>query len=301
MRVRGMRMWMALGAAALTLTAAGCSNSEGDSGSAPTSVSQSVTVTKNASLHDQLPDRIKSSGQLIVGVNVPYSPNEFKDSSGKIVGFDVDVMNKIGTVLGVTPVYKEADFDKIIPAIQQGTFDVGMSSFTDTREREKTVDFVTYFSAGVQWAQPAGKNIDPNNACGLSVAVQSTTTEDTDELPAKSQACVDAGKKPINKVKFDDQASATNALMLGKVDAMSADSPVTAYAVKQSNGKLELAGDIFDSAPYGFPVQKGSPLGPVLQKAVQELIDSGAFAEVARSWGVENGVIKQSELNGAIS
>jgi polar amino acid transport system substrate-binding protein len=248
-----------------------------------------------------VPDKIKSSGKLIVGVNVPYAPNEFKDSSGKIVGFDVDLMDAVATVLGLTPEYTEAAFDKIIPAIQAGTYNVGMSSFTDNKEREKTVDFVTYFSAGIQWAAPAGKTVDPNNACGLKVAVQATTTEDTDEIPAKSKACTSAGKAAINKLKFDRQDDATNALVLGKVDAMSADSPVTAYAVKQSGGKLQLAGQIFDSAPYGWPVAKGSTLAQALQKAAQSLIDSGAYLDITKKWGVEAGDIKSAQINGATS
>ncbi len=41
---------------------------------------------------------------------------------------------------------------------------------------------------------------------------------------------------------------------------MSADSPVTLYAIKQSDGKLEQVGEVFDSLPYGWPVAKGSPL-----------------------------------------
>lgn len=126
----------------LVLALAGCTNNE-NSSSGPSSATTKVEATKVPEIAALLPEKIKSSGQLIVGVNVPYSPNEFKDPSGKIVGFDVDLMNAIGGVLGVTPVYKEADFDKIIPAIQAGTYDVGMSSFTDSKEREKQVDFVT--------------------------------------------------------------------------------------------------------------------------------------------------------------
>ncbi len=103
-----------------------------------------------------------------------------------------------------------------------------MSSFTDTKEREQTVDFVTYFSAGILWAQRPGTPVDPNNACGKKVAVQATTTEETDELPAKSKACTDAGKPAIEIIKFDGQDAATNAVVLGQADAMSADSPVTA-------------------------------------------------------------------------
>jgi polar amino acid transport system substrate-binding protein len=263
--------------------------------------SSSAAVAKVDSIAALVPDKIKSSGKLIVGVNVPYAPNEFKDSSGKIVGFDVDLMDAVATVLGLKAQYTEAAFDKIIPAIQAGTYNVGMSSFTDNKEREKTVDFVTYFSAGIQWAAPAGKTVDPNNACGLKVAVQSTTVEDTDEVPAKSKACTSAGKPAINKLKFDRQDDATNAVVLGKVDAMSADSPVTAYAVKQSGGKLQLAGQIFDSAPYGWPVAKGSPLGQALQKAAQSLIDSGAYLDITKKWGVEAGAIKSAQINGATS
>ncbi|SIS19979.1 ABC transporter substrate-binding protein [Williamsia sterculiae] len=284
----------------LTATVSGCTNSEGSSG-APSTAASSVAVTKDNALAAQLPDKVKSSGQLVVGVNVPYSPNEFKDPSGKIIGFDVDVVNKIGQLLGVTPQYKEADFAKIIPAVQANTYDMGMSSFTDNKEREKQVDMVTYFNAGSQWAEPAGKTVDPNNACGKKVAVQTTTVQDTDELPAKSKACTDAGKPAIDIRKYDDQDAATNALVLGQVDAMSADSPVTAYAIKQAGGKIEKAGAVFDSAPYGYPVTKGSALGPVLQKAVQKLIDNGALQSIAQTWGVQDGLIKTSQINGATS
>ena len=161
-----------------------------------------------------LPDAIKQSGKLVVGVNIPYLPNEFLDVSGKIVGFDVDLMNAIASTLGLTVDYREADFAKIIPSIQGGTFDVGMSSFTDTKEREQTVDFVDYFSAGILWAQRPDNPVDPNNACGKRVSVQATTIEETVELPAKSKACTDAGKPAIEILRFDGQDAATNAVIL---------------------------------------------------------------------------------------
>ena len=164
----------------------------------PTKETTAAKAAKVDDIANTVPEDIKSSGKLVVGVNVPYTPNEFKDSSGKIIGFDVDLMNAIASTLGLTAEYREADFAKIIPSIQGGTFNVGMSSFTDTKEREATVDFVTYFSAGSLWAKPKGSTIDPNDACGKKVAVQSTTTQEVDELPAKSKACTDAGKPAID-------------------------------------------------------------------------------------------------------
>ena len=287
-------------AATATLAVSGCSAGS-DSGSSESTSAASGASEKVDEIANTVPEAIKSSGKLIVGVNIPYAPNEFKDPSGKIVGFDVDLVNAVAATLGLTPEYREADFAKIIPSIQGETFNIGMSSFTDTKEREQTVDFVTYFSAGILWAQRPGEPIDPNNACGKKVAVQATTTEETEELPAKSKACTDAGKPAIDIIKFDGQDAATNAVVLGQADAMSADSPVTAYAIKQSNGKLEAAGEIADAAPYGWPVKKDSPLAQSLKQALEHLIENGKYKEIATNWGVESGMIDKPVINGAIN
>ena len=298
MRSRG---WLMAGAivasAALALT--GCASNTETGGQ--TTATTAAKAEKVDAIANTVPDNIKSTGKLVVGVNVPYPPNEFKDPNGKIVGFDVDLMNAMAATLGLTPEYRESDFEKIIPSIQGGTYDVGMSSFTDTREREASVDFVTYFEAGIQWAQRAGAPVDPNNACGKKVAAQTTTIEETKELPAKSEACVAAGKPPIEIVKFDGQDAVANAVVLGQANAMSADSPVTAYAIKQSNGKLEAAGEIFDSAPYGWPVAQGSALAQSLQQALEHLIETGAYKQIAKNWGVESGMIDKPVINGAVS
>lgn len=300
-QIRTGKMWRiaAIFAVSGAMALSGCAQNTDTSG--PAEETTAATAEKVDEIANTLPKPIKDRGSLIVGVNVPYAPNEFKDPSGKIVGFDVDLMNAIASTLGVTAEYRESDFEKIIPSIQGGTYDVGMSSFTDTKEREASVDFVTYFSAGIQWAQKAGAGIDPANACRKRVAVQSTTIEETEELPAKSKACTDAGKPAIEIVKFDEQDAVANAVVLGQADAMSADSPVTAYAVKQSNGKLETAGEIFDAAPYGWPVAKGSPLGQSLQQALEHLIETGAYEQIAKNWGVEDGMIDKPVINGAIS
>ncbi len=267
----------------------------------PTVATVAVNAAKVDAIADTVPEDIKATGKLVVGVNVPYTPNEFKDPSGKIVGFDIDLMNAIASTLGLSPEYRESDFAKIIPSIQGGTFNVGMSSLGDTKEREQTVDFVTYFSAGSAWARRPGEDIDLDNACGKKIAVQAAGTQETDELPARSKKCTDAGKPAINVLKFDGQDAATNAVVLGQADAMSADSPVTLYAIKQSNGKLEQVGEIFGSLPYGWPVAKGSPLAQPLLKALEHLIQTGAYKQIATNWGVEGGVIDKPVINGAVS
>ncbi|RJO69236.1 ABC transporter substrate-binding protein [Nocardia panacis] len=292
---RALQAVCVLAGGALVLT--GCTKNTEDN--APTAAK--VTVDKVDALAAQLPDKLKSSGKIVIGVNTPYQPNEYKDPSGKIVGFDVDMMDAVAATLGIKADYVESAFEKIIPAIQAGTYDAGMSSFTDTKEREQQVDFTTYFNVRIQWAQQTGKPVDPDNACGKKVAVQATTVEDTDEIPAKSKKCQAEGKPPIDKKAFEEQSAATNALVLGQVDAMSADLPVTAYAVQQAGGKIENSGTAFGSALYGWPVPKGSPLAKVLQGAVQHLIDTGKYQEICKNWGVQSGAIAKAAINGAES
>ncbi|MDQ6851471.1 MAG: ABC transporter substrate-binding protein [Actinomycetota bacterium] len=285
-------------AAATSVLLGGCaSNKEGGAG--PTG-SATPTVTKDTSLNALLPAKIKSAGKLIVGVNVPYSPNEFIQN-GKVVGFDVDLVDATAKKLGLTTVYRQAAFEKIIPSVKGDTYDLGMSSFSDTLEREKSVDFVTYFSAGILWAAHKGRPVVPTNACGLTVAVQSNTTEQQDQLPKLSKACTKAGKKPIKILAYTSQDDATNAVVLGKAAAISADSPVTAYAIKQSAGKLAPAGKITDAYKYGWPIKKGSTLVKAMQKALQALIADGSYAKICKKWGLQSGEIKTAGVNGATS
>jgi len=247
-----------------------------------------------------VPKDIRATGRLVIGVNVPYAPNEFKNSDGQIVGFDVDVMNAMAKTLGLAPDYRETAFESIIPSVQGGQFNVGMSSLTDTAERQSTVDFVTYFQAGTLWAQRPGKPVDPDAACGRRVGVVTASIQETKELPTKSDACVAAGLAPIDTVVYQRQDDLTHALIAGEVDAMTADSPVTGFAIKLSAGELEPAGAVFDSAPYGWPVAKGSPLAQSLRKALEHLMQSGEYRTIATMWGVDKGMIDKPAINGAM-
>lgn len=270
-------------------------NAAGSAGSGPVQAPTGA-VDKIAKT---VPADIRDSGRLVVGVNVPYAPNEFKNSSGEIVGFDIDLMKAVARTMGLVPDFRETGFAGILPSVQDGNFNVGMSSMTDTAEREQQVDFVTYFEAGTLWARRAGSSADPGSPCGLRVGVAYSTIQDTQEIPSKSDACVAAGLPPVEKVVRTHQDEVTAALIAGEVDAMTADSPVTGFAIKLSGSALEPAGEVFDSAPYGWPVAKGSGLAESLRLALEHVMSTGEYRTIATMWGVEKGMITQPVINGA--
>ncbi|MCU1447198.1 ABC transporter substrate-binding protein [Cryobacterium sp.] len=246
-----------------------------------------------------VPAEVADTGTLVIGTDPTYAPNEFKNEAGDPIGWGIEIANGIAAKLGLEPEFQVAKFDNIIPSVSGGKANIGESSFTDTVEREQQVDFVNYYTAGIQWASQKGKDVDPDNACGLKVAVQATTYEDTDEVPAKSDACVAAGKPPIEKLKFDTQDAATNAVILGQADALSADSPVTLYAIAQTGDKLQPAGETFDVAPYGIVVAKGSELTTAVQAALQSMVDDGSYQAILDEWGVADGGIDEITINAA--
>lgn len=286
---------------------AGCVNNS-ESGGAPTSSSSSSSSSGSSSSAPAVdkdaaalvPEKIKTAGHFVVGSDLTYAPNEYKDANGNAIGWEIDFLNAVAAKLGLTATYQAATFDTIIPGITGGKYDIGLSSFFDTAEREKVVDMVNYYTAGIQWAAKAGKTIDPNNACGLTIAAQNGTTEILDDLPAKTKACTDAGKPAIKVLGYDTQDDATNAVILGRADGLTADAPVTNYAIKQTGGKLTQAGPEYDKFLYGMPVAKSSgSLKDALQKAIVDIQKDGEYDAIMSKWGVESGKITDITINGA--
>jgi polar amino acid transport system substrate-binding protein len=253
-----------------------------------------------------LPASIKSAGTINIATDASYAPNEFFDTDGKtIIGMDVDLGNAIAQKLGVKANFQNVTFDNIIPGLAGGKYDLGMSSFTDTKEREKTVDFVTYFSAGesliVAKGNPKGVTGPDLTLCGLTVAVEKGTTEES-EVPALSKKCTDAGKKAVTALSTDDQNGANLALQSGRAEVVSADSPVAEYAVKQSNGAFEIAGKSYEDAPYGIAVPKNTgQFAQAIQQALTQLIADGTYKQILDKWGVADGAITAPAINGATS
>jgi polar amino acid transport system substrate-binding protein len=252
-----------------------------------------------------LPAAIKSAGVLNIATDASYAPNEYFDTDGKtIIGLDVDLGNAIAAKLGLKANFSNVTFSAIIPALAAAKYDLSLSSFTDTKEREATVDFVDYFNAGeslmVLAGNPKGVTGPDLSLCGLTIAVEKGTTEES-EIPALSKKCTDAGKKAITGLSSDDQNGANLALTSGRADVGSADSPVAAYAVKQLAGKIQLAGQIYETAPYGIAIPKKPGLAPAIKAAVASMIADGSYKTILDKYGDTAGAVTAPVINGATS
>lgn len=285
--------------AALVLS--GCGDDPDNPASGEEAVSESLpSVEVDEELAARVPDEIAEDGTITVGTDTSYAPSEFIAEDGEtIVGFDIDLFSLVAQKLGFEAEFESASFDSIIAGVGSGRYEVGVSSFTINPDRLAEATMVSYFSAGTQWAVQSGnpEDVDPENACGASIAVQRGTVQ-VDDITARSAECEAAGEEPIDIQQFEGQDEATAAIVSGRVDAGLADSPVMAYAVQQTDGQLELLGDIYDSAPYGYVVPKEqTEFAQVLADALAALIEDGAYEEVLEKWGVEAGAIEDPTVN----
>jgi polar amino acid transport system substrate-binding protein len=296
---------VAVTSTALALTACGGGSSDSDGGgSAGGSTSSPLpSVSADQALADRVPDSIAADGTIAVGSDTKYAPAEFIAEDGTtIIGFDVDLFTLVAQKLGLEAQFETAPFDSIIAGVGSGKYEAGVSSFTISPERVAQANMVSYFNAGTQWATKKGnpEDVDPENACGKRIAVQKATVQ-VDDITARSEACTAAGKDAITIDQYEGQDEATAAVVSGKDDATLADLPVMVYAVQQTNGQLELLGDAYGSAPYGYVVAKDqTEFAQVLADAVKALIADGTYTQVLEKWGVQAGAITDPTVNPSV-
>jgi polar amino acid transport system substrate-binding protein len=304
LRVTALAAVTAIGAVIL---GAGCGSSNNDNSSSSTGTTAAgaaltatpgINVAKDDAIASAAANAVSQSGQLSVASDATYPPMEFfsKDNSTTVIGADADISKALGQIMGLTANVQNTPFDSILPGLTAGKYDLGISSFTDTLDRQKTNDFVTYAQAGTTFYASASSGVAPKSLadlCGHSVAVEKGTTQQED-AEGQAQKC------QVDVSVFPDQNGANLAISSGRADVGMADSPVAAYIVEQSNGQFTL-GDAYGVAPYGIALKKGSALAQPLLDAVKALYSDGTMQKIFDYWQLKDSAISNPQINGATS
>jgi polar amino acid transport system substrate-binding protein len=236
-----------------------------------------------------------------VGSDVSGAPFEYFGPGKKMLGFDIDLIAAMSTKLGPTLVVNHT-FDDLLAAVNRGTFNLAMSAISDTRAREKVVDFVDYFIAGGGIMVRAGnphRIFAIDALCGYSVTIESGTSY-LGDLQKQSDTCKAIGLAPITLITSSTDDDAFNAFIAGKGDAYIADYPVAVSrqsTLKTASG-VDVVGSQFDVVPYGIAVAKKNV---ALQKAVQQallaVIADGTYDRLLKKWKLEAGAMRSAPVN----
>lgn len=219
----------------------------------------------------------KNSLRLVVATEAAYRPFEFKDETGAIVGFDIDLMREVAREAGLEAEFVDQPFAGLLPGLHQGKYDAAISCITIKPERALEADFTEpYYDAGQVVAVPAKDAATRGTAdlAGKVVAVQQGTTGE------------DAAKRvPGARVKsFESTEMAFLEVLAGRADAVINDEPTTRIYVKDHPG-LRVAGAPFTQEQYGIAVRKGNAaLLAKLNDGLKKARASGAWARLKEKW-----------------
>ncbi len=212
--------------------------------------------------------------KLVVATSPDFPPFESLEG-GEVVGIEVDILNKVAEKMGMELDIQQMDFDSVIPGVQAGKFDVGMSGITVTDKRKENVDFSSvYFMAAQAIVVTADSGITGKaDLEGKKVSVQTGTTAE--------EYCMGNGYEVLAFTANNDAAAA---LTSGKVDAWVVDNEV-ALAMAPELG-LTVLDEAMTSEPYAFAFQKGSELVTPFNEALDALLSDGAVEQIFQQYGV---------------
>ncbi len=242
----------------------------------------SLGITSQASA-DAL-DTVLANKKLVVAIDPTFAPFEFTDASGKIVGYDPEIIEKVAEKLGVEVEYSVMAFSGIIPGLIAGAFDV-TPTLNVTAERAQKIDYVMPTAASMNAVMiVSGNGVTSSSIDDLSgkTCAVKQTTQPEQMMMAMNDELVKAGKAPVELIGFETIEQTVAALVDGRAACVVDDKSVLVQAVAaRTDAKLEVVGDIGGTQWIGWGVNKANPkLTEALSAAVKELVADGTVSQL---------------------
>ena len=247
--LHGVRAVLAAGAIACVIAIAGCGPSGGSGGSHPSSTTGAPDRSGNAS--SLVPENIKSQGTIDIATPSETPPEEFNDSSGKLVGYEIDIINAVAKQLGLKAHLTLTPFASIIPGMQAKRYLLAVGQFGIRLEREAVVDMVSLalLNEGFGVLKSSGiTSLTLATLCGHSVA---TITGSLEQQYASKQSskCTGSGQKAIELHTYSDDASAWLSVQSGRSQVYWSGSTAVGYAVNSSKTPASVVGTNLEKTP----------------------------------------------------
>ena len=222
-------------------------------------------------------ESVQKAGKLVIGTSPDFPPFESLDEKGNVVGIEIDILNLICEELGVQLEIKQMDFDSVLPGVQTGKFNVGVSGISVTAEREKNTLFTKPYCLAAQAIVVTSDSPIKSKAdlAGKKVSVQTGTTAE--------EFCMGNG---YNVNGFAANADAEAALTVGKVDAwviddLTAAEMVAVYNEEHPDAPLVILDEAMTTEPYAFAFKLGNDdLVNKINEILDKLLKDGTIAGI---------------------
>lgn len=221
---------------------------------------------------------IFDANKIIIGTDATFPPMEYLDTTAAMVGYDIDLGNRIAEEFGVPVEVINIPWDDLFQSLLDSKVDLVISAVTITDERKQDFDFSNpYINAGqVIITQRTNTTINSvANLSGKKIAVQAGTTNEEQALNYTDDNLV---------LRYPDFIGATQALVNGETDAIFSDL-TNAKGIVDENPTLKIASAPFTSEFYGIAFRKGQDdLVTEINSILDTLRQQGYLLYLQQKW-----------------
>lgn len=242
-----------------------------------------------------------ASEPIVAAADPSLLPYNFLGEDGKTwEGINVDLAAALSAELGRDIVFESAGFDTIIPGLASGRYDIALTGMFDTKERQKTVDFVDYLLAANNFLTRADfRDVESmDDLCGEIVGIPGGAIE-AGLLADASAACTDAGNEAITISEFADLDATVLALKSGRIDVTPNDSAANAFILAQNADELKTSGGYLNEGYFAAAFPKDSELTAELESAFAAIMADGTYASILEDWGIADRALDEPVVNGS--
>ena len=269
----------ALTAAVLAAALLSACGSSAASSAAPAADTSSETAASADNSGDLLA-QIQQRGEIVFGTEVTWSPWTYHDENDQLVGFDIEVAQKVAEKLGVKATFVEGEWDGLLAGVDGGRYDSMANGVEITEERAQKYDFSDPYCY-IRTAIIVKSDDDSINSFeDLNGKTTANTISSTYATLAESYGAKTTG--------VDDLNQTIELLLNGRVDAtLNAEVTYFDYLKEHPDANIKIAALTNDASQVAFPVRKGdetATLREALNQAINELREDGTIAEISEKY-----------------
>jgi len=200
-------------------------------------------------------EQIKKRGAIKIGLSI-FKPWSMRDKNGELIGFELDVGQKLADDMGVEAEFIPTAWDGIIPALVAGKFDVIISGMTTTPQRNLTINFTDPYAF-------SGLTIMANKKMTDGFELEDYNSPDVTFAARRGATPATLIAEMFPKAKlllFDEDGASTQEVINGKAHASMASEPTPSSEARRYPDVLSVPfNDTFSATGEAFGLRKGDP------------------------------------------
>ena len=229
---------------------------------------------------EDLLSQIQEKGEIVVAMEGTWAPWTYHDEAGNLVGYDVEVAQKIAEKLGVKATFVEGEWDGLFAGLDAGRYDIVVNGVEVTEERAQKYDF----------SEPYGYI-----HTALIVRADNTDIQSFEDLKGKTTTNSIASTYMTLAESYGATATGVDSLdqtmemvLAGRVDAtLNAEVSFYDYMKVHPDAELKVVALTKDASLVSIPVRKGeenTSLKEAIDQAITELREDGTLTELSEKY-----------------